>query len=166
MSLQLLFGLVLLCLSACTVDTESRIQGKAAPDFTLEAVSGQKTTLSDLRGNVVLVNFWASWCSPCREEIPSLVRLQKAMSGRSFRMLPIAVDNGGREPVRRYLNRSGISLSTLLDPQNIVGRQYGITGIPETFIVDKEGTIAKKIVGPLEWDAPEMVRYLSDLASR
>ena len=136
------------------------VVGKVAPDFTVRDLAGNPTKLSDLKGNVVLVNFWATWCPPCREEIPSMAALNRIMSGRPFRMLAISVDQGGKGAVEDYFKRSGTSLPALLDSDEKVGKLYGITGVPETFVIDKRGVIIKKVIGPLDWSHPEVVNFL------
>ncbi len=138
------------------------VVGKDAPDFTLGDLAGNATKLSELKGKVVLVNFWATWCPPCREEIPSMAALNRIMAGRQFRMLAISVDQGGKGAVEDYFKRSGTSLPALLDSDDKVGKLYGITGVPETFVIDKRGVIIKKVIGPMEWSHPEVVKFLDE----
>jgi peroxiredoxin len=161
----LVVSLFLLAVTGCHKDVPAPKEGDAAPDFKLTSLSGPDVRLSDLRGKVVLVNFWASWCPPCREEIPSLVTLNTVMSGKNFRMLAVSQDVGGREAVAGFFKKLGISLPTLFDPDASVGKKYGITGVPETFIVDGNGIIRKKVVGPTDWSSPGMIRFISDLAA-
>lgn len=151
-------------LSACSrKETPLPVEvGKPAPDITISDLNGNKTRLSDLKGMVVLVNFWATWCPPCREEIPSMVVLNQAMSGKPFRMLAISIDEGGKAAVSDYLKRSGSPLPAFIDSDGKAGRLYGITGVPETFVIDKMGVIIKKVVGPLDWSDPSVVRFLED----
>jgi peroxiredoxin len=162
------FSIVLLCLavslSACSKNGTPvpAVEGKQAPDFTLSDLAGKKTTLSDLKGSVVLVNFWATWCPPCREEIPSMAALNRIMTGKPFRMLAISIDQGGKGAVSDYFNRNGVSLPALLDSDAKVGNLYGITGVPETFVIDKTGVILKKVVGPLDWSSPDVVTFLDN----
>jgi peroxiredoxin len=148
--------------SCSTRDSMPAVEGKEAPDFALSDLSGKKTRLSDLRGTVVLVNFWATWCPPCREEIPSMMALNRIMAGRPFRMLAVSIDQGGQGAVSGYFSRSGTSLPALLDSDGKVGSLYGITGVPESFVIDKRGVIIKKIVGPLDWSDPGVVKFLED----
>jgi DsbE subfamily thiol:disulfide oxidoreductase len=161
----LLAIIVLLILSACQRESTSPQLGKQAPDFTLANLSGQSVRLMDLRGKVVLLNFWASWCPPCREEVPSLVKLNKAMSGKDFRMLAVSIEQGGVEAVEKYFRNAGIRLPALVDADGKVGKTFGITGVPETFIIDKQGVIRKKVVGPIDWDDPSVIQYLQELAN-
>ncbi len=138
------------------------VEGNRAPDFTVRDLDGRETRLSELKGKVALVNFWATWCPPCREEVPSMVALNKLMAGRPFRMLAISIDEGGKQAVEDFLSQSGNKLPAYLDTSGAIGKMYGITGVPETFVIDRNGVIIKKIIGPLEWNAPEVVKFLND----
>ncbi len=140
--------------------------GHTAPDFALRDLSGKRVRLADLRGSVVLVNFWATWCPPCREEAPSLARLNSRMTGRNVRLLAVSVDEGGAVAVERFFVQVGIRFPALLDTSGNVARIYGISGIPSTFILDRQGVVRKKVVGPITWDYPAMVSYLEDLVKR
>jgi peroxiredoxin len=142
------------------------VEGKAATDFTLKDLQGKDVRLRDLAGKVVLLNFWATWCPPCREEIPSMVRLNAAMAGKPFQMLCVSIDDGGKADVDAFLSRQKVSLPVLLDPSSTVAKMYGLTGVPETFIIDKKGIIVKKVVGGLDWSSAEVVGFLSDLTSK
>ena len=155
--------LVIFSLPACSFREAPKpaVEGQQAPDFILADVSGTKTRLSDLKGGVVLVNFWATWCPPCREEIPPMVALNRLMAGKPFRMLAISMDQGGKDAVNDFFRRSGVTLPVLLDSDGKVGKLYGITGVPETFVIDRKGVIIKKIIGPLDWSAPEVVNFLT-----
>ena len=137
-------------------------EGEYAPDFTLNNLDGKPTTLTKLKGSVILLNFWDTWCTSCREEIPSMASLNRIMTGKPFRMLTVSIDQGGREAVVEYFNRSKTSLPTLIDNEGKVAGMYGITGVPETFVIDKNGVIIKKIIGPINWSGPEALRLLND----
>lgn len=163
--LFLLSGILLLILSACQSDKPTLQPLEQAPDFMLTSLSGQKVRLSELRGKVVLLNFWATWCPPCREEVPSLARLANAMSNTDFQMITVAIDKEGRKAVDEYFQHAGVRLTTLLDPTGDVGKSYGITGVPETFIIDKHGLIKKKVIGPVDWSEPDTIQYLQELAN-
>ena len=156
--------LFIISLPACSTSEAPKpvAVGKLAPDFTLSDISGQNTRLSDLKGEVVLVNFWATWCRPCREEIPSMAALNRLMAGKPFRMLAICIDQGGKDAVNAFFRESGLTLPVLVDSDGSVGKLYGVTGVPETFVIDKKGVIIKKIIGPLNWSAPEVVNFLTD----
>ncbi len=120
--------------------------GKLAPDFQLENLEGQPISLSDLRGKPVLLNFWATWCPPCRAEMPYLQQLYEEWSDKGLEVLAIDI---GESPskVKEFLQSQGLSLPVLLDAKENVAREYNITGIPTTFFIDKDGTIQVKIIG-------------------
>ncbi len=149
--------------SGCSKKEVPAQEGAAAPDFTLQDLSGKQVQLSSLKGKVVLVNFWATWCPPCREEIPSMVKLNQVMQGKNFQMLAISVDEGGKQAVQEFFRQNGVSLPALFDTDGSVSRRYGTTGVPETFIVDGKGVIRKKVIGGVDWSAPEVLQYLEGL---
>lgn len=138
------------------------VEGAMAPDLSVPDLSGKEVRLSDLRGKVVLLNFWASWCPPCREEMPSMVKLNNSMAGKPFQMLAVSVDEGGKDAVEAYSAKSGVKLPFYLDTGGKGSRLYGTTGFPETFIIAQNGVILKKIIGGLDWSHPEVARFIED----
>lgn len=147
------------------VSAAKAVEGSAAPDFTVKDLDGKDVTLASLKGSVVLVNFWATWCPPCKEEIPSMIRLNQAMAGKAFRMLAISIDEDGKEAVGNFFKGSK-ELPVYLDTDSKTSQLYGTTGVPETFIVDKQGIIQKKIVGGMDWGAPEVIAYMDELLKK
>lgn len=162
----ILFTSFMALVVACSKESSAPRPGSVAPDFSIKDATGKTVQLSDLRGNVVLLNFWATWCPPCKEEVPSLSRLNARMTGTAFRMVTISIDEGGGNAVESFFRLAGHRLPTLLDPAGSVGKLYGITGVPETFIIDPQGVIRKKIVGPRAWDDASVISYLSELQKR
>ncbi len=158
--------LILVTLMGCTKGTKPAVEGNPAPDFTLNTLTGEVVKLSDLKGQVVLLNFWATWCPPCRQEIPSMMRLNAAMAGKPFRMLCVSIDDGGKVAVEEFFRTSGFSLPALIDTDKRAGKLYGLTGVPETFVIDRNGVILKKVVGAMEWDRPEVIAFLNDAVSK
>jgi len=142
------------------------LAGNPAPDFTVRDLGGREVRLADLRGKVVVLNFWATWCPPCREEIPSMMQLNKSMAGKPYQMLALSIDEGGKKAVEDYFAKSGTNLPAFLDPGQAIGNLYGITGVPETFVIDKKGVIVKKVVGAMEWNSPEVIKFFSDFAMK
>jgi len=138
-------------------------QTKAAADITVTALNGSRQKLSDLKGKVVMLNFWATWCPPCREEIPSLMNLNKMMEGKPFQMLAVSIDEGGKADVEKFFSRSGFSLPAYTDQDRKAAAIYGVTGVPETFLIDTKGNIVKKVIGPLKWDDAEVVAYITKM---
>ena len=129
--------------------------GKPAPDFVLQDVSGNTWQLSSLKGKVVFVNFWATWCKPCRDEMPSMEALNKVMAERSFQMLAI-VFNDDLQMADSFARRLGATFPVLANPGPELAKAYMITGVPETFLVDAEGILRHKFIGPYDWDTEEM----------
>jgi thiol-disulfide isomerase/thioredoxin len=157
---------MLLALSSCT-KTESlknppiAKENNPAPEISVMALSdGTYLKLSDLKGKVVLLNFWATWCPPCREEIPSMMKLNRAMTGKPFQMVAVSIDEGGKPAIESFFKESGFTLPAYLDPEGKAVRAYGVTGVPESFIVDKKGIIVKKIIGGIAWDSADVASFL------
>lgn len=142
---------------------KSVVAGEPAPDFQLEDTEGRQVSLSALRGKVVLVNFWATWCPPCIEEMPSMERLNEVMSGDDFVMLAINVEENGRSVVPAFLKRTPYTFPILYDDKGLVHKSYGVFKFPESFIILKDGTVAEKIIGPLNWSNPDTIAYLKGL---
>ena len=138
--------------------------GDPAPDFQLEDTEGNKVSLADLRGKVVLVNFWATWCPPCRAEMPSMEKLNEAMAADDFVMLAINVEENGRTVVPAFLKKTPHAFSILYDDQGIVQERYGVYKFPESFVIRKDGVIDDKVIGAIDWAHPETIAYFKELA--
>jgi len=136
---------------------------KLAPDFSVVDVDGKTVRLSGLRGKVVVLNLWTTWCPPCREEMPSMERLHRQLGGPSFALLAVSQDDGNAEGVRAFVRETGVTFPVLLDPERQVGSRYGVWGYPETFIIDREGRIVEHVIGPRTWDTPAQVAALEAL---
>lgn len=146
--------------------------GSRAPDFVATDLSGRTVSLSDLRGEVVLLNIWATWCAPCREEMPSMQRLHEEFAGEDFRVVAVSVDAvrgerdaGGRPGgnVRSFVEEHGLTFDIWRDPAGRIQRTYRTIGVPETFLIDRRGNIIRKVMGATEWDSDanrELVRRL------
>ena len=137
--------------------------GDRAPDFRLPSMDGRSIGLADLRGKVVMVHFWATWCPPCVEELPTLAKLYKELKGGDFEMLAVSVDEGGSAAVNAFLRKNGLNLPVLLDPGGSVSGLYGTYKFPETYIVDRRGEVRYKVIGPRDWRDPEALRFMRDL---
>ncbi|UCG12049.1 MAG: TlpA family protein disulfide reductase [Deltaproteobacteria bacterium] len=140
--------------------------GSPAPDFTFPDLNGKLVRLSDHRGMVVLVNIWATWCPPCVDEMPSMQKLYNRLKGENFEMLTVSIDSTGREAVVPFIRELNLTFPTLLDPDGKIWRLYGLTGVPESFVVDKEGILVEKIIGPRDWASPEVLRFFQDLIEK
>ncbi len=134
--------------------------GKPAPDFDTIDMEGKIWSLSKLKGQVVFVNFWATWCAPCREEMPSMERLYAKLPKDKFKMVAL-FNNDQPALVKDFVAKLGLTMPILDDQKNLIGIKYGLTGLPETFIIDKQGVIREKFIGPAEWDSPESVEMLT-----
>ncbi len=139
------------------------VAGDMAPDFTLEDTRGNKVTLSALRGKVVLVNFWATWCPPCKEEMPSMDKLQRIMAGENFVMLAINADENARTVVPDFLVKNPHDFTVLYDDQGAIKGQYGVYKLPESFIVNKDGIVVEKVAGAIDWASPKTVAFIKTL---
>ena len=148
----------------CSSGTGPAVQGEAAPEFTFKDQSGKEVSLSQLRGKVVLVNFWATWCPPCLDEMPSMQQLQRRMANKPFDLLALSVDNSW-EPVNRFMKDNGFTLPVYADFDKRISTLYGTHMWPETYIVDKKGKIAYKVVGPKDWTSPEVLKFLDVLVA-
>ena len=144
--------------------TASVVTGEVAPDFKLEDTKGNQVSLSGLRGKVVMVNFWATWCPPCIEEMPSMERLNEAMADDDFVLLAINTEKNGRSVVPPFLNKTPYTFPILYDDKGNVQKQYGVYKFPESFIIRKDGTVDQKIIGPLDWSSPKTIAYLKSLS--
>ena len=154
-----LFLLTLVLASGCDRGDHPKQIGKPAPDFTLN--DGSRTVqLSKYRGKVVVLNFWATWCAPCIEEIPSLNQLQQQMP--QLVVLGVSVDQN-EEAYRRFLGRHRIDFSTIRDPEQHVNALYGTFVFPDTYVIDRNGQIRRKFINSQDWTSPEIVDYLSHL---
>ncbi len=139
--------------------------GVEAPAFLLPKLgSDTPVSLEDFRGQVVLLNFWATWCKPCEEELPSMQRLHRNLEGEPFELVAISVDEEGA-PVEEFRQRYGLSFPILLDPSQEAARAYQTFRFPETFLIDGEGRVVQRYIGPRSWDAEEYAARIRSLAS-
>lgn len=138
--------------------------GSKAPDFTAVDLTTQDTvTLADYEGEVVLLNLWATWCAPCREEMPSMERLYNILGPEGLKIVAVSVDFGSDE-VEEFVEEFGLTFDILHDRAQRVDAIYQTTGLPESFVIDRHGVIVKKTWG-MEWDDPAQVAFLRRLLS-
>lgn len=131
------------------------------PDITFEDETGVVRSLADFRGRVVLLNVWATWCVPCRTEMPTLDRLQAARGGPDFEVLALSIDRAGAEVVRRFFGEIGIKhLAIRVDATAKAAFSLGAVGLPATLLIDRGGREIARLIGPAEWDAPEIVAVI------
>lgn len=160
--LSLASGLAVLMLAAgCYSGSRPRRIGETAPAFTLQD-SDRKVTLDEFRGQVVVLNFWATWCPPCVEELPSLMAMQDRMRQKKVEVVGVSIDVD-QDAYHRFLKQRNVNFLTVRDPEQKVATLYGTAGWPETYIIDRSGVLRRKIVGPIDWNAPDMIEFLGKL---
>lgn len=170
-----IFGLALLALSAAAVPgpalplsaEEIRAAGlqplreqTGIVDFELQDLAGVSRKLSDFEGKVVFLNFWATWCGPCRIEMPSMERLYRRLKARGFEIVAVNLQED-RKTVQGFVQEMGLSFPVLLDESGRVGAAYGARSIPTTYIVDRRGIVVAGTIGTREWDSEEYVRFFT-----
>lgn len=134
---------------------------QSVPEVGFQGAAEKRHTLADFRGKVVLLNLWATWCAPCREEMPALDRLQQALGGPDFEVVALSIDRDGLAVVRRFYEEIGIrALAPYVDPSMQAGTTLRIVGVPTTLLLDRQGKERWRKTGPEKWDAPEIVEAL------
>jgi peroxiredoxin len=164
--LAVALGVLLLFAMPSYRQGEASIAGRTAQDFSLE-IAGKPKRLTDYKGQVVILNFWATWCPPCVEETPALNRLQKYIESRNGVILGVAADE---DPVvyEKFLRDQGVVFPTYRDPStrdnhSPIAQSYGTSMYPETYVIDRHGKIARKFIGFQQWDSPDMLAYFDAL---
>jgi peroxiredoxin len=137
--------------------------GKAAPDFTFPGLDGKMISLSDHKGKVVLVNIWATWCRPCVDEMPSMEKLYQEFKDDNFEILAVSIDALGAEVVGPFMQKYNLTFPALLDSEGTIRQSYQVTGVPESFIIDQQGVLAKKIIGAADWSSPGVLSFFRNL---
>jgi cytochrome c biogenesis protein CcmG/thiol:disulfide interchange protein DsbE len=160
---------VTLAITGCYHGSKPAGIGVPAPDFTIKD-SDRTVGLSQFRGKVVVLNFWASWCPPCAEELPSLIQMQNEFREKGVVVLGVSVDENA-DDYQKFLKDHNVSFLTVRDPGEQSARGvdaptsslYGTYKFPESYIIDRDGIIRRKLIGPVDWNQPEIVEYLSRL---
>lgn len=155
--------LALLCVAPALSLGSKPEDGLIAPAFSLPDLSGKAVSLSDYKGKVILLNFWASWCPPCRAEMPSLQKLSNSLKDKKFVVLAVGLDQD-QEQIRSFINSERYAFKVLLDPESRAARIYNVTLYPTSFILDKKGVIKHKVVGATDWTDVKVVKELKKLA--
>ena len=153
--------LVLLAFSGCYSGTRPPRIGTLAPDFTVQD-SQTSVTLSKLRGQVVVLNFWATWCAPCVEEVPSLVEMQRRLKAKGVTVLAVSVDVDD-SAYRQFVKQHNVDLLTVRDADQRSNSLYGTSKFPETYVIDRNGVMRRKFIGAVDWTDPEVTNFLSKL---
>ena len=144
-------------------DGSQLAKGLPAPNFSLPGLDGQMVRLTDYRGKVVLLNIWATWCPPCVEEMPSMEKLYQELRGDGFEILAVSIDESGAQGVRPFMKKHNLSFPALIDSKETLKDLYQTRGVPESFIIDKDGILIEKVIGPRNWANPEVIRYFRNL---
>ena len=158
-TMLLAFGAALL-LASSLVSAEQR---PAAPGFTLQNLTAADISLSDYRGRVVLLNFWATWCMPCRQEMPGMENLWKKYQGRGLVVLAVSTDEGSPARVQSFVKRLKLGFPVALDPDSKASDLYQVSGLPVSFLIDQQGRIADKITGSEDWMSEKAIARIEDL---
>lgn len=138
---------------------------KTLPELRFVNQQGQPVSLADFRGRVVLLNVWATWCLPCREEMPTLDRLQEKLGGKEFEVVVLSIDQGGAAAVQSFYQEIGIRrLGVYVDTSGEVARDLNIIGLPTTLLIDREGRERARLIGPAVWDSPQIVSTIRSVA--
>ncbi len=164
-AIQLLLAVLFLALGYVIVDAfRSRTVnvGDTAPDFQITADNGRLLSRSNFGGRLLVLNFWATWCPPCIEEMPSLDQLQRHLGAAGVVVIGVSVDTNERA-YREFLSKVGVSFLTARDPQARVSASYGTFKFPETYLIDTRGKVRRKIIGATDWMDPKMISYIQSL---
>jgi cytochrome c biogenesis protein CcmG/thiol:disulfide interchange protein DsbE len=142
--------------------------GKMAPDFDLPDINGEKTVrLSDYRGKVVFLNFWATWCKPCREEMPSMEVLYKNLEKDGLVVLAVSIDRvTTKKDIPPFVKSLNLSFPVLVDSWGQTDKRYKLMGVPETYIIDRQGILREKVIGPRDWTLLDNLRTMAALLNR
>lgn len=158
---RLVWLAALLTLSGCWSGSRPSRIGSAAPDFTVHD-SDRTVTLSQLKGQVVVLNFWATWCPPCIEEMPSLVQMQERLKSKGVTVLAVSVD-ADENDYRRFLRDHNVNLLSVRDASQKSNELYGTFKFPETYVIDRNGVVRRKFIGAVDWTEPEVIDFLGRL---
>ena len=139
---------------------------KKAPDFSLKDLNGKEVEIRQFKGKVVFLNFWATWCGPCKEEMPGMQALHQQLKEKNFVMLTISVDYEGIKPVQEFMSKQQYTFPVLLDPKGETLDLFEVKGIPTTFLIDKKGKMLGKAIGPRNWKSIEVESLLNLLIEK
>jgi len=140
-------------------------EGGSAPDFHVTTLDGRSVSLSAFKGKVVMVHFWATWCPPCVEEIPTLDRLYRTFFGKDLEILAVSVDDNV-QAVGSFVRKYGLSLPVYLDPERSSANLYGTFKFPETYLIDRGGVVRSKTIGARDWSSPDSIQYVQSLLDK
>ena len=160
-SLPVFVVAVLVLTIGCIRGSRPQRVGEAAPEFTVQD-SDRKVELAQFRGHVVVLNFWATWCPPCVQETSSLISMQDRTRRQGVVVVGISIDVD-EDAYHRFLKLRSVNFLTVRDPEQKISGIYGTHGWPETYIIDRQGVLRRKVVGPIDWTAPDVIEFLNKL---
>lgn len=151
-------------LAKASIITEA--ERPAAPAFEIENLRGGNSSLADYKGKLVLLNFWATWCVPCTEEMPGMETLWQKYKEQGLEIVAISVDEGARGRIETFSKMFGINFHILLDPESEVSDLYEVSGVPTSFLIDRNGKVIARIVGTDDWLSDDAVRLIQELLAQ
>lgn len=164
----MVFAVVFLLLGCegSSTSQPSAMIGEPAPEFTLMNMEGEQVSLSDFRGQVVLINFWATWCPPCREEKPTMEKLYERHKDDGLVVLAVNVEENGYQVVSQYLMTNSFSFPIVLDPKAVAQSQYGVFRYPESYVIGRDGIVVEKVIGGRDWMSNPTYRMITSYLSK
>ena len=156
-----LLTVLLLVTAGCYTGSRPQHVGSAAKDFTVRD-SDHQVSLNQFRGQVVVLNFWATWCPPCTQELPSMMAMQNQLRSRGVVVLGVSIDVDD-DAYHRFLKQRNVNFVTVRDPEQKVAGMYGTSGWPESYIIDRQGVLRRKFIGAVDWTKPDVLDYLRKL---
>ena len=156
----LIFSFILILSNPAIAQPEDSLP---APDFSLQSLDGREINLRQHRGNYVLINFWATWCGPCKMEMPSLEKVYQRFKSKNFSLLAISNDMFGAKIVEPYIKAHGLTFPVLLDQQLQASNKFGVVSLPTTFMIDPQGNIIGELRGAEDWASPDNLLYFENL---
>ena len=159
--LYLLAAFLILATAGCYTGSRPQHVGSAAKEFSVRD-SDHQVSLNQFHGQVVVLNFWATWCPPCMQELPSMMEMQNQLRSRGVVVLGVSIDVDD-DAYHRFLKQRGVNFVTVRDPEQKVAGMYGTSGWPESYIIDRQGVLRRKVVGPINWESPEVMQFLTKL---
>lgn len=143
------------------LDADKQTNAKA-PDFTLKDVNGRTFSLSSLKGKVILLNFWATWCPPCKAEMPSMNQLYNEIKAKGFEVVAVSSDSS-LSSIKEFLSKSRVDFTVLFDEKKTVTREFKVFSMPTTYLIDRNGLIVEKYYGEYDWTDPEVIKQIKKL---